>query len=160
MLARLHRGLELQLAKTGRCAEQHHVDAALDRLPVGVQAHEPPLFGHVDTILESCLDVSQAAFQRILEGVGHGHQFHVGLGGQRIGGGARAPSSAADQGDLDRIATGGVHITDGAEIEGYRRCRRGRGLQKLPPRRGIGTRSVRWNAQMSSFLRTYPKTLA
>ena len=50
----------------------------------------------------------QAAFQRILEGVGHRHQFDVGLGAQRVDGGAGAASAAADQGDLDRIVAGGM----------------------------------------------------
>ena len=38
VLAGLHRGLEVHGAKTRRRAEQHHVDPAVDRLLVGVQA--------------------------------------------------------------------------------------------------------------------------
>ncbi len=46
---------ELHRAEGGVCGQQHHVarPQAVDRLLVGVEAHELPLGRHVDLVLES-----------------------------------------------------------------------------------------------------------
>ena len=51
---------------------------------------------------------SRRAFEVVGEGIGHGPQRDLALGGERLRGGAGAATAAADQGDLDLVAAAGV----------------------------------------------------
>ena len=63
VLAGLHRGFEMHRAEAGRRGQDDEVGAAVDRLLVGVEADELPLFRHVDgRILEQLVAVALTAF--------------------------------------------------------------------------------------------------
>ena len=52
--------------------------------------------------------MGQALLEPILEGIGHGDELDVGVGGERLGGRAGAPVAAADQADPENVAAGRV----------------------------------------------------
>ena len=85
---------------------------AIDRLLVGVQARELPLLGHVDAVRALLLDAPQAAVERSAKASAMATNLHVGLGAQGVDGRAGAAAAAADQGDLDRVAAGGVDLAE------------------------------------------------
>ena len=49
------------------------------------------------------LEALQALLQLVLEGIAHGCQDHIRVGGQRFAGGTGAPAAAADQPDSKRL---------------------------------------------------------
>ena len=117
-------------AELRRRAEQHHVDAAVDQLLVGVEADEPVLGRRrrpSTPTFSSCLQVARLLLEPVLEGVGHGDELDVRVGGERLGGRAGAAAAAADQADPQHVAAGRV---DGraapASVAGD-----GRGLEEL-----------------------------
>ena len=116
VLAGLHRGLELRGPEAGRRAQQHQVHAAVDRLLVGVQPDELPLLGHVDAILLPRGEVLHGGCDAVLEGVGHGHQFHVGLRAEDVHRGAGAAAAGADQGHAQQVAAGGMGAAGHAQL--------------------------------------------
>ena len=98
-----HHGVEVRGA-----GDQHHVHAALDQLLVGVEADETMIVvdGHLLGI--RLLKQPAAVLEMIGEDVGHCDQPDVFAGVHGVGGRSAAPSAAADQADLDRVAAGGV----------------------------------------------------
>ena len=115
-----------------RRAKQDDVDAALDQLLISVEAHEAVIGGDVDLRpdLLVILQVGQALLEPILEGVGHGDQADIGIGGERLAGRAGAPVAAADQPDPQQIAAAGVHGRHRGHCSSN-----DRGLQKRTPGR-------------------------
>ena len=80
VLSRLNRGFEVLGTEVRRRAEQDHVDAAVEKLPAGVEAHEAAIGTDLD--LRSHLfilsQVGQALLQPIVEGIGHGDEPDLG----------------------------------------------------------------------------------
>jgi hypothetical protein len=48
----------------------------------------------------------EAGFHTVAETIGHGDEFHVGIGGEGLCGGAGAASAAADEADTQEVACG------------------------------------------------------
>ena len=107
-------------AEVRRRAEQHHVDAAVEQLLVGVEADEPMVGLDVDLAgdLLVVLEDRQALLEPVLEGVGHGDELDVRVGGERLGGGAGAAAAAADQADAQHVAAGRVHVRERGQRPG------------------------------------------
>ena len=95
---------------------------------VGVEAGVLAVLGDVDSRAERrSFEAGEAVVEPILEGVGHGDELGVGIGGECLLGGAAAPAAAADESDLDRVAAGGMDQRDGQagrEVGGRRGNRR------------------------------------
>ena len=94
---------------------------AVDGLLEGVEAVELALVGYVDAILDFIdrIEHFEAAFQAVGKEVGHGDELdRTGLGAKRLFAGARAASTATNQGDLDGLVAGRVGRSGNAEIRG------------------------------------------
>src|SRR5271157_3630339 len=92
--------------------EQHHVAGreAVDRLLVGVEPQEAPLRGHVDLLLERCVQRLQAGLEAILEEIRHGVELdRAPRRRKRIADSARAPAAAADQRQPGHVVLAGMH---------------------------------------------------
>ncbi len=126
VLARLDGRRELRGAEAGGRTQQDDIRAGGDGFFIGIEADEPAFRRHIDAVAELLLEAVQGALDRLGEGVGHGHELDVAVGlvQQRIGGGARAAAAAADEGDLDLVAAGGMRRL--AEFERAERGHRGR----------------------------------
>ena len=74
--------------------------------------------------------MGQALLQPILEGIGHGDEPDMGIGGERLGCRAGAPVAAADQPDPQKIAAGRVQVWHSGQCPNN-----DRGLKKLAPGR-------------------------
>ena len=125
VLSRCNRRRQVDRPEPGRRRENHHVRQR-DHLLVGVYPHEAVLPGNVHLRREVSIpagplgarDGLEAAVQPVLEGIGHGHQLHVGPRAQGLHGGAGAASTAAHEPHPDRVVerAGGV----GARLEPHR----------------------------------------
>ena len=138
VLAGLDRRGVLQGPETGRRAHDDHVDAAVDGLLVGVQADEDPLVRDVDLGRPFPLEVIERLARAVLEGVGHGDQLHRLTENlrriQAVVGRAGAASAAADQGDLEQVAAGGMRAaSDAACTVATAPGGHGRTFQKITP---------------------------
>ena len=84
--------------EAGRGGQQHNIRPGGDRLLVGVKTREHAIRGNVDLFGDVGLlpQVRQAVAGIVGEGVGHGDQFDVLVGGQTVPGGAGAAAAATD----------------------------------------------------------------
>jgi hypothetical protein len=116
------------------CRQEDEVDLVDDVL-VAVEPGVLPVLGDVDPRAERrAFEAGEALVEPILEGVGHGDELGVGVGGERLLGRAAAPAATADEPDLDRIAAGGMDQGSGQAGGERRGRRRGRALQEVSPR--------------------------
>ncbi len=109
VLAGGYRGGVMLGAEAGRRGQQDEIDAALDGLLISVQAHEDPVGGNIDLFGKFPLQIIQATFGPIFEGVGQGHHLDLLaqdlLRGQAVRRRAGAAPAAADQGNLQNVAS-------------------------------------------------------
>jgi hypothetical protein len=99
--------------------QNDHVTIGLEKILVGIQAHELAVLGNVHLLRESLREPALAVVEASLEDVGHGDELdRAALGGEGVVGRAGAPAAAADQGHLDGIVAGGVHGRDGHARQG------------------------------------------
>ena len=112
VLARLDRRAEVDRAEMRRRAEQYHVHAAAEQLPVSVESDEAMigLDGDFGRDLLGLLQDLQTVLQPVFEGVGHGDELDVRIGGERLGGRTGAAVAAADQADPEHVAAGRVNV--------------------------------------------------
>ena len=121
--ASLDRGLEMQRAESGRGREQDDV-TGIDHLLVAVEAGELALGWAVEPSLKRCvalgLFLDRAAEQAgagldvVGKRIGHRPEHDARVSGDRLRGGARAASTAANETDLEPVAACGVgHASDG-----------------------------------------------
>ncbi len=98
----------------GRRGEQHQIDARVDHLLVGVEAHEAPLRRDVDAgaKLVVLLQVLEAGFQAVGKQIAHGDQLHRARGAQGVAAGAAAAIAAAHQAQTNRVAPGHMSRAD------------------------------------------------
>ena len=78
MPTRLNRGGIVHGPKMRGRRQQNQVHVRLDHFFIGVEAHKPPLSGHVDppSQLVVLQEVVQALLDPLGEQVAHGHEFH------------------------------------------------------------------------------------
>ncbi len=114
-----------------RRRQEDEVDLVDDVL-VAVEAGVLAVLGDVDARTERrAFEAGEAIVEPILEGVGHGDELGVGVGGERLLGRAAASATTADEPDLDRVAAGGMDQGSGQASRERRGCRRGRALQEV-----------------------------
>ena len=108
-----------------RRAEQDHVDAAVDELPVGVEADETVVGLDVELAdhFLVALEDFQALLEPISEDVGQGDELDIRLGRKRLGRRTGAAVATADQADAQHVAAGGVYIRERRRRPGGGRCR-------------------------------------
>ena len=121
--------------EVGGGRDDHHVDAAFDHFPVGVEAHEDVIIvdGHLPAF--GLLESRAASLGHVVEDVGHGGKPDVVTGIHGIVGRAGAASAAADQTDFQHVAPGGVGTSGDGQAGDRRRAHgRGGGLQEVTSR--------------------------
>ena len=103
-----------------RRRQQHHIDAAIDDLLIGIKTDELPLGHHADLVPDggAAAQLRQAAGERFWEGVPHGPQLGTGIGQQGIFGGAGTPAAAADEADFECFVADGMHERSIGQGEG------------------------------------------
>jgi len=111
VLARLDGGLEHHRPEAGRGGEDHHVDARVDHLLVGVEPGEAAVVGDVELALGVlvALEAVPGGLEVVGEEVAEGVDDDPLVARHRVGGGPGPPAAAADQADLERLAPRGVH---------------------------------------------------
>ena len=77
VLAGLDRRLVVRGAEARRRGQDHHVDAAVDGLLVGVQADEHAVLRNVRLFRKVLFEMAASTLGPVLEGVGEGHDFDV-----------------------------------------------------------------------------------
>ena len=134
VLAGIDGGLQECRMEVRGNGNQHHVDAALDQVLVGVETDKGMIV--VDRHLGGvrCLQSLAAALKMVGKKVGQGDQAHVLAGVHGVGRRPAASPAAADQANLDRVAASGVDAAGQPERAVDRRARHGRCLQEPPPR--------------------------
>ena len=115
---------------------QEHEVNLVDHVFICVKPGILTILGHVDPRADRrLLECGEVILEPIREGVGHGDELGIGVGGEGLLGGAAASTAAADQAELDRAAGGGMNQWDGQAG----RCHRGRrALEKIATRGGRG----------------------
>ena len=106
---------EMDPAKGGRRGKDGDVarPQAVDRLLVGIEADEHAVGGHLDLLGEFLVQMVMAALEFLRKDIGHGDQLdRPVLDRQGVFPGAGAAAAAADQGHLDGITLGGMHLRD------------------------------------------------
>ena len=96
--------------KAWRSGLDDHVHTAVDCLLIGVQSNKDVVGRDVCLVLELLIQTVCGPLGTALEGVGHGDDLHVLVGGEAVFGSPMAATAASDQRDLDRITAGGVRL--------------------------------------------------
>ena len=124
----------------GRSGEENDVGAGVDHLLEGVEADKDPLRRNVDLGRRAVgqqplifAEPAQRALGVVLEDVAHGHQADVLAGAEAVDDRAGASAAAADQGDLQLVAAGGMGRPRDVQSSGQGDARRGgrRALEKF-----------------------------
>ena len=128
VLARFNRGPHVNRPKVRRRREQYDI-ARRDHVLVGVESGEARLGFYCDLVGDFLFgaEVGEARLQPILEGIGHGDELDVLVGGEGLDGGSGAAIAAADEPDANDVVTRGMERRGG---NGSGRCR-----EKLAARR-------------------------
>src|SRR3569623_1326233 len=96
-------------SKMGRGGQQHHVDAAVDHLPIGVEADKAAFCCHVDACGSfgiGRLEQSYASFDLVRKDVAQRNKPCVRIGLEGLNRGAASAAAAAAEPDLQRIVSG------------------------------------------------------
>ena len=139
VLAGLDRRIEMERAKARRRGQNHQI-AMLEHLLVAVETLELPVLRTVDLLLHR-LDRLEGTLDAVVEGIGHGCEFHVRpRHGERLLKGAGAPAAGADEADPNHLARrrlplgtglGGHRASDDAgSLEGIAAGKRGSGRDR------------------------------
>ncbi len=126
-------------AETGRRGDQHHVGTRRNRLLVGVETDEHAILGQIDLVAILLLQLGGATLGPIGKGVGHGDQLDVVHGIEAILRRPGAAATAADQGNLQFITSGGVGRPRDIQSagQGKPRCHGRAIFQKISARRHL-----------------------
>ncbi len=93
---------------------QEHEINLIDHVFICIKSGILAILGHVDPRADRLiLECGEVLLEPIREGVGHGDELGVGVGGEGLLGRAAASTAAAHQTDLDRAAAGGMDQGDG-----------------------------------------------
>src|SRR5262245_23231135 len=111
-----------------RGCQQHHVDAAVDDLLVGIETEKTRPGSNPDPVRKLLANVVETSVELVLEDVPQGREFHAAVRPQGFDGGAGSPSPATDQADFQERS-----IVRGIRRRGQLSGQRGPG-----PRRGRG----------------------
>ncbi len=95
-------------AETGRRGKDRDITGtqAIHRLLIGIHPQETSVFGHVDFVGVTALQVSEAGVQAIRKDIRHGHKFDGAASNRKcVGRCTGASTTAADEGNLQRTSS-------------------------------------------------------
>ena len=107
VLLLLDRIAEVGGAESRRRGQQHHINAGVDHLLVGVKTDKALGGLHLHPTRKLLIQAGVALLHLVFKGVTHGHEDQVLVGLQRVAGGTGATPAAAHKADAKGVGVGG-----------------------------------------------------